>query len=99
MKVTCVLPWTTQPLQAAASLQFQDAALGFEQNDAHGPTTILSAAADYFNTFPVFTGLAFQGPAMAGIRRSCRRCSSPLIDATVGASAVLAILRASLPSD
>jgi hypothetical protein len=62
-----VLKWTTQPVQAAASLQFQDVASGFEQNDAHGPTTILSAAADYFNTFPVFTGLAFQGPAMAGI--------------------------------
>ena len=62
------LKHTSEPVQAAASLQFGDLVSGSAvQNDALGPTVIASNSG-YTSTAPVFTGHAWTGSAVAGLQ-------------------------------
>jgi hypothetical protein len=58
---------TTQPVAAAAPLQFQDVAgSSFLQNSAGGPTAIFGGSG-YTSTFGVFTGITASSSAMVGL--------------------------------
>jgi hypothetical protein len=62
-----VLRQTTQPVEAAAGLQFQDVAGGgYVQNGAGGPTSIF-AQAGYTGAEPLYTGITFQGATTCGL--------------------------------
>jgi hypothetical protein len=65
--VALVMKETTQPVHAAASLQFQNLASATTvENVAQGPTAIYSANT-YQSTGAVFTGQAFEGGALCGV--------------------------------